>query len=828
MYAPKFIFLTETWLHSKIPNGVLKVNNYDIIRKDRKYKKGGGVCVYVHYKVNIEEINLTNKPKHLEALCFKSGSTFYFLLYIAPQLLNFEKSEIISYVIKTCDDHLINFPDDNIIILGDFNKTNTCDLQNQHNLINIIEEPTRKDAILDLCFIKEKNANQYSCDIKEPIGKSDHNVIIITSYQEIPCTKSVKQYVYNLNETHRQDFIKNLSNINWSNLYNEDDIDLKTKYFYHKINEIIKKIPKKVVKMKQNDKVWITPIIKSLINDRWKAYKNKNFYLYDHLKLKIKNKISKSKKEWAEINLAKHKNPWKIFKSDVSENHNDIGKIIDSYENTIDGLNEINTTLCKVFQNNSFVIKKDYKIPSTQLTDDQLFTVAEVQKKLQHINLKKSTSKSDVPKIFYKIGYRQLAEPLTNIFNSSLLSNTIPAMWKISEIVPIPKTKPPKIDNLRPISLNHTPMRIFETLVSENIKYFISDKLLFNQFGFRAKSSTCCALIHLMNYVTSFLENASVEYVSIISYDLSKAFDKVDPQLLLNKLPKYLPNGYIKWFENFLQNRKQKVIYKNLSSNVRNVTSGVPQGSILSPILFNIFIDDLQFEENIKLIKYADDTTIIVPKIKDIRDNTADIEEKFKKWCNKNKLTINLTKTQKLIIYRQRMEKLFDMNHISNKQIKVLGMWIQQNLKWDFHIDFITKKCSSRLYILRKLKQLVPKKFLITLFNGIIMSLIDYCGPVYGDLPISCENKLNSIVIRAHKIICNNNCNNNCLQLPKQRRLDQSIKLFENAYKDPKHSLHNILPKTLKFTKKLCEEYCTTALRKRQFVPFITTEINKL
>lgn len=144
---------------------------------------------------------------------------------------------------------------------------------------------------------------------------------------------------------------------------------------------------------------------------------------------------------------------------------------------------------------------------------------------------------------------------------------------------------------------------------------------------------------------------------------------------------------------------------------------------------FSISIDDLIIEPPNTLIKYADDTTFIVPNFRNITDSSQNINNMFKNWCERNNLIMNENKTQEITI-----RKGYQSKTDQSKNIKILGMYLQNNLKWDININSIIKKSSSRLYILRKIKPLISKKQLTTIFKGLILSIIDYASQVYGKL----------------------------------------------------------------------------------------------
>ena len=252
--SPHLILITETWLKTNIPSSCIQVANYKIIRYDRKLKKGGGVCAYIHKSIYFTIITLENIPKKLELIAFSIKNYFYILVYIPPNLLKQEITEVINFLSETCDKYKNTFPDSKTVILGDFNQTDTLQLELDQDIANIIKEPTRDKSILDLCFTGKNNINELTYIMLHPLGKSDHNIIKIEIARNTEPSFVRKIKVHDLRKSIMNNTVIKLNDINWKPLYLITDVNDKVNYFYKKIYEIIETIPFKTVKLKNNDK----------------------------------------------------------------------------------------------------------------------------------------------------------------------------------------------------------------------------------------------------------------------------------------------------------------------------------------------------------------------------------------------------------------------------------------------------------------------------------------------------------------------------------------------------------------------------------------------
>ena len=365
------------------------------------------------------------------------------------------------------------------------------------------------------------------------------------------------------------------------------------------------------------------------------------------------------------------------------------------------------------------------------------FTDTEISNKLSNLDVSKKAGPDGIPALFLKNCCTSLTGPLRVLFQQSMNSGTFPSVWKVSILQPIFKSGDrAAVENYRGISLLSAIPKLFESIVTDELFNVFKNCIIVEQHGFYRGRS---AVTNLAVYQESLVSSVEVyRQVDAIYTDLSKAFDSVCHSLLIKKLSEIGVTGsYLRWIESYLSDRRQHVNICGSSSHEVLVSSGVPQGSHMGPVLFSLFINDvISCFKSSHCLLYADDLkfySVVYPGTNCLQDDL----NSFVTWCNKNFLKINIAKCKSISFHKcvQPIVQTYSIDHINIERVKSvndLGVIFSSDLSFNLHIDNIVLKSSRLLgFIKRNTKHISDTKALICLYNCLVRSTLEYCSVIW-------------------------------------------------------------------------------------------------
>lgn len=348
-----------------------------------------------------------------------------------------------------------------------------------------------------------------------------------------------------------------------------------------------------------------------------------------------------------------------------------------------------------------------------------------------------------IPLFILKSATPHIIEPLTHIVNLSLLTGEVPTVCKKARVTPIHKAGDKhNPTNYRPISILPFIGKIIENFVSIQLTDYMESNRLFtrHQFGFRKNHSTNYLMFDLIDEIYKGKSRSCTP--GIIFLDIKKAFDTVNHDILIKKLIYYgIGGAVLTWFKNFLQGRYQCTKIRNIISNFLIVKAGVPQGSVLGPILFSIYINDINYACNLsKPYLFADDSALFFEDVSRISYINMKIELiTMFKWLSVNKLSFNAEKTEFMVFdSNDQIDEIgIEINDTSIKikeckEIKYLGLILDNNLSFKKHIDYIKKKVVKRIGAMYRSKSLLPVKYRKMFANALMLPQFDYLDTIYN------------------------------------------------------------------------------------------------
>jgi len=741
--------ITESWLTNEFSASFLNWNNFLFFSECRKDKRGGGVAVWCHNKYNCERIEFTKPENLLSAdilalkLSFLSMVILLITIYIPPSENN--NTEIETHIIDLIELFQQNSSFDGLFICGDFNRISTFLLEGELNVSNIVTDATRGNATLDKIFL---SPCLVGCVLRarciDPIASSDHNAIVLdpqftNDKKSSPAVNKVK--VYDFRKSNLFSTALFLSSINWSSYFDNKTPSSCVEIFYDCVSFALSLVPFKMVNRTTKDKSWINNTIKTLINDRYKAFYKKDFAKYKSLQNRIRVEIKAAKSNYINY-ICKKQSIWKA----VSEIQGRKSKSKFSQKD----VTAITTKLASVYKETSatYIFTDFYSV-----TDDLSSIPNIVEEVTNNFNIKKAVGIDKVPNKFIRLFSNELITPLSLIVKNIIQTASFPSSLKKGLVVPIPKAGKISTSNFRPITILNGFSRIIEKCIFTFYEATFVNSYGQNQFGFRKGSSTTLALIYALENVRFHLKNPNNIGCLIIAIDLSKAFDCVNHKILVEKIQTH-SNHLAKLIYSYLENRSVSVCIDGVIGDSFELERGVPQGSCLGPALFNLYVADLSPRfPTTTLLKYADDITLLIPITED-HDANIITEEilNIETWCEANKMAMNKQKTQMLPI----MKKGFNYKNESFAPcttLKLLGVTLDKNINFTEHFKSVCSIACRNIYILKSLKGICNNSELQTIFTSKICSIIEYSLPVVPKISSDAQLLIQRIYKRCNKLI---------------------------------------------------------------------------
>ena len=474
------------------------------------------------------------------------------------------------------------------------------------------------------------------------------------------------------------------------------------------------------------------------------------------------------------------------------------GKTLTDDKDIADGINNYFCTI-------GSKIRSKIKWPGGHFTDylknkiNNIFFIspvveAEVSRELAKLNPKKASGPLYITTKIVTSCASQLTAPLTRIYNRGINEACFPGVWKLAKVVALYKKKSHFLpENYRPISLLNCFGKIFEKLISKQMVLFIEKyKILYTyQYGFRGRHSTSLALIDIVDKIKDALDKN--EYVLGIFLDITKAFDSVNHEILYKKLEHYGFRGHFLYLiKSYLSNRSQYLCINNTKSDQRNISYGVPQGSILGPLLFLIDVNDIQYvDHNSGSRLFADDTAIFYY---DKDPNTLstkgeNIMKVISKWFALNKLALSLGKSNFVLFHGNRKDA---MNQITQLQVgndiitrtdktKYIGLTLDEKLSWGPHIDEICNNLCKYFSVFYNIRNSMTAKTSRTVYYACIYSRIKYSIEVFGSASDSKMKKLQMMQNKLMKLLTNKDRMYGTVKLHNELDILQIQDIFETS-----------------------------------------------
>ena len=610
-------------------------------------------------------------------------------------------------------------------------------------------------------------------------GISDHERVVFEVITSINHKKCQSKHVYCFNEENINR-LKDVLYCSYQNVFfNENNIEGTWNTWKTILFDCINKfVPVKKIDNKKS-LPWVNRTLKQMLRkqNRLHAQCKNNVKKYNckykQFRTKVNNEMAKAKRLYVSylcdnIN-GKPKKFWKFVKS-CTKGNNGIAVLKDKFNKLVIDDDEKAEVLNREFASVITVDNSECKNPCVngmyqEMLSDLVVRESQVYKLLKSLDISKATGPDNISGKMLKECAREIAPSLCKVFNVSLTLGCLPKDWRIANVTPIfKKGSHNDAANYRPVSITSLVCKILEKIIYDHIINFLDTHgiLLDNQHGFRKQRSCETQLLSAINDWSESLENRTP--LDIIYLDFSRAFDSVPHKKLLYKLKKYgICNNVFNWLRSFLTKREQRVVVNGKYSSWSSVTSGVPQGTILGPLMFLIFINDICNNIDSTCRLYADDCIIYRPirNINDVVSLQMDLNRLYK-WSEKWLLKFNVKKCK--VMHISKNCNSLKMNyHIGKKQLEVtnceqyLGIFISDDLSWKKHIQSIVSSSFQKLGLVNRVFYHCSPDIKEKLYNHLVRSKLEYCCTVWDPHQIGLISLLEKVQKKGAHIVLGSN-----------------------------------------------------------------------
>lgn len=780
-------FLTETWLNGNFSDNEIFPACYNVFRNDRESdfgkSRGGGVLIAVKSKLSL----ITNPDYYTTAACdaifvqvLYRGLKFIFgAIYIVPNAPILEYSKLFDFIGGLLDNL---DPMTKVIFSGDLNLPDYVQTGQNFNFANISKQAL---SFLHFCSLhqlqhknKVVNKNNRVLDVIVSNGDvrvtaSDFSLVSLDAHH--PCldieitartttpnvtVSKAEQYDFKKADFHKLYLFLEASD--FSEVYKTQDVNTALSCFYSLFyNSMDACIPKKSSSYQSKYPIWFTAKILRHIkikrNLNTKIRKNKRMRKsIDKLKLKL-NKIRTDLKIEIQAAYKKHaslseqllkKDPKKLwnFTQDKLGHKSNIPDIISfegvNYSEPEQIAEKFGEMFHNIFTNNPPVDLPDQLqggfdgLP--EIMQQFLVTEDEVEIAIDKLKGSKTIGPDGIPSYIVKGCKNSLIKPLVHIINLCFSSGLYPELWKVSRICPVPKKGDKRCgENFRGISILNSLSKVVEIILYDRLFRYMEGSISFCQHGFVPRRSTTSNLLQFTEFVSETLDNQG--QVDVIYFDLQKAFDVVDHSILLKKLYENfeIPIYLLIIIKNYLSNRLQYVSFKGKNSACFPITSGVPQGCNLGPLMFIAFINDIVKNVISHALIYADDLKIFnaINCYEDCLTLQRDVDT-ISTWAAENRMVIHINKCFFVRFGKPKINTAYIILQQSiplKNEVVDLGVTFNSQLSFKTQIINMVNKAFKILGFIKRIgKDFQNQDTFKTLYNSLVRSKLEYCCVIWN------------------------------------------------------------------------------------------------